>query len=89
MYKTFVSFVIYCREEAALESFLAQVGPWLTERFELHELVVVDDNSTDDPTLLVQACAARYRLNAVVIRLARRHGVEAGIKAGLDRAMGP
>jgi polyisoprenyl-phosphate glycosyltransferase len=88
MYKTFVSFVIYCREEAALESFLAQVGPWLTERFELHELVVVDDNSTDDPTLLVQACAARYRLNAVVIRLARRHGVEAGIKAGLDRAMG-
>ncbi|WP_341720182.1 glycosyltransferase [Micromonospora sp. FIMYZ51] len=88
-FKTFVSFVLYCRNEAAgLERFLEQVGPWLTENFELHELVVVDDNSTDDPTPLVQRCAARFRLNAVVIRLARRHGVEAGIKAGLDRAMG-
>ncbi|WDZ82434.1 glycosyltransferase [Micromonospora cathayae] len=87
-FKTFVSLVLYCRNDAALERFLEQVGPWLTEHFELHELVVVDDNSTNDPTPLVRACATRHRLNAVVIRLARRHGVEAGIKAGLDRAMG-
>ncbi|MCI4063848.1 glycosyltransferase [Micromonospora sp. R77] len=88
-YKTFVSVVLYCRnEETALEGFLDSVGPWLAEHVELHELVVVDDNSANDPTPLVRACAARHRLNAVVIRLARRHGVEAGIKAGLDRAMG-
>ncbi|MDG4764348.1 glycosyltransferase [Solwaraspora sp. WMMD406] len=87
-FKTFVSFVLYCRDETALEPFLEQIGPWLTEHFELHELVLVDDNSTDDPTPLVRASATRHRLNAVVIRLARRHGVEAGIKAGLDRAMG-
>ncbi|WBB71752.1 glycosyltransferase [Micromonospora sp. WMMD1128] len=88
-HKSFVSVVLYCRDEApALEAFLDRVGPWLAAHFELHELVVVDDNSLDDPTPVVTACATRHRLNAVVIRLARRHGVEAGIKAGLDQAMG-
>ncbi|SBT37700.1 glycosyltransferase [Micromonospora auratinigra] len=88
-HKTFVSVVLYCRDETpTLETFLDRVGPWLAEHFELHELVVVDDNSAQDPTPTVTACARRHRLNAAVIRLARRHGVEAGIKAGLDQAMG-
>ncbi|WFE19295.1 glycosyltransferase [Solwaraspora sp. WMMD937] len=87
-YQTFVSFVLYCRDDPDLDRFLAQLGPWLSEHFDLHELVVVDDNSTVDPTPLVREYADRYQLNAVMVRLARRHGVEAGMKAGLDRAMG-
>jgi glycosyltransferase involved in cell wall biosynthesis len=86
-HKTFVSVVVYTRHEAeAAAEFVAAFGPWLAARFSLYEIVLVDDASdTLGPAL---AAAERHGVNIVGIQLARRHGVEAGIKAGLDRAMG-
>jgi polyisoprenyl-phosphate glycosyltransferase len=87
--KTFASVVLYTRNEpAAVSGFVERIGPWLAENFELHEVIVVDDASTADALAPIAETAARYDVNVVAIQLARRHGVEAGIKAGLDRALG-
>jgi polyisoprenyl-phosphate glycosyltransferase len=89
MHKTFVSVVLYTRNESeAVIDFLERVGPWLRQRFELHEIVVVDDASTTDELARISEAASRCGVSVVGIELARRHGVEAGIKAGLDRALG-
>lgn len=87
--KVFVSVVVYHRDEPdALAAFVTRVGPWLDRHFALYEIVVVDDASRTDPLPLIAEVAAASAVTVVSIRLARRHGVEAGIKAGLDRAMG-
>lgn len=88
-YKTFVSVVLYVRDEGeAVGRFIAQVGPWLEQHFSLYEIVVVDDASTSDVLPVIAETAAQHQVNMVAVQLSRRHGVEAGIKAGLDRAMG-
>ena len=87
--KTFLSVVLYTRDDLpALCGFLRQIGTWLQENFELYEIVIVDDASAVDVLPQIAETAAAYGVNVVAIRLARRHGVEAGIKAGLDRALG-
>lgn len=87
--KVFVSVVVYARDEPdALAAFIARIGPWLDRHFALYEIVVVDDASRIDPLPMVADAAQAYSVPVVSIRLSRRHGVEAGIKAGLDRAMG-
>jgi polyisoprenyl-phosphate glycosyltransferase len=86
-HKTFVSVVVYTRDEpGAAAAFVQQFGPWLARRFSLYEIVLVDDASHSlSPALRT---AEEHGVNVVAIELSRRHGVEPGIKAGLDRAMG-
>jgi len=52
-----------------------------------HELVVVDDGSSDD-TWAVLAREARTRPNLRAVRLSRRFGKEQALVAGLERARG-
>jgi polyisoprenyl-phosphate glycosyltransferase len=88
-HKTFASVVLYTRDEPIVViDFVVQLGCWLADHFELYEVIVVDGGANPDAVRLVGAAAERHGLNVVVMRLARPHGVEAGIKAGLDRAMG-
>jgi len=47
--KTYFSVVVYTRNEAAtVEHFLHEVGQYVSRTFDLYEIVVVDDASTDD-----------------------------------------
>jgi glycosyltransferase involved in cell wall biosynthesis len=87
-HKTFASVVLYTRDDQeAVAMLLERVGPWFESHFELYEIVVVDDASVGSEPRITQV-ATELGLNVVSILLARRHGLEAGIKAGLDRAMG-
>jgi glycosyltransferase involved in cell wall biosynthesis len=87
--KTFLSVVVYTRNDlTAICDFVRQTGTWLQENFELYEIVVVDDASTVNVLPQIAETATSCGVNVVAIQLARRHGVEAGIKAGLDRALG-
>lgn len=86
---TYLSVIVYTRNEAwALDSLLSLLGPFLQDHFELYEIIVVDDASTDGTADLVEHAVRNQSGSTVLIQLSRRHGVEAGIKAGLDRALG-
>jgi dolichol-phosphate mannosyltransferase len=88
-HQAFVSLVVYVRNERqTLEEFLRDADRTLGDSFEFHEIVVVDDASTDG-TAQAAAGVARELLGSVtVLELARPHRVEAGIIAGLERAVG-
>lgn len=89
IHQTFVSVVVYVRnEQQYLERFLRELGAWLGLRFALYEIVVVDDASTDATAAAAHAAAAEVAGPVAVLELARRHGVEAAMLAGLDRSMG-
>jgi dolichol-phosphate mannosyltransferase len=89
MNKTFASLVLYVRnEQGTVAETLARLGDFLRAHFELYELVVVDDASDDATLERARAEAVRGRHPVTVVQLARRHGVEAGMQAALERAVG-
>lgn len=87
--KTYLSVVVYVRNESAtVEGFLQEIGQYVSQAFELYEIVVVDDASSDDTLERARRVALTRQYEISVVELARRHGVEAGIQAGLERAVG-
>lgn len=88
-HKTYLSVVVYVRNEAGhVEEFLRRVGAHLARTFELYEIIVVDDASSDHTLERARAVALSGSYHVTVVELARRHGVEAGMQAGLERAVG-
>lgn len=88
-HQAFVSLVVYVHDEhPTVTSFLREADRVLHETFEIHEIVVVDDASTDRSAEAAAEVAPSLKGSATVLELARHHGVEAGILAGLERAMG-
>lgn len=84
-----LSMVVYTRnEEPVIADFLHRVTALLDDNFELFELVLVDDASDDGTADAAREAAESCRGSVVVIELARRHGVEAAMGAGLDRCIG-
>lgn len=89
MNKTFVSLVVYVRDEQeTVAPTLARLGEFLSQTFELYEIVLVDDASDDATLERARTEALGGRHPVTVVELARRHGVEAGMQAGLERAVG-
>jgi dolichol-phosphate mannosyltransferase len=85
----FVSFVVYARDDAReLETFVPAVDRFLGEHFDAHEIVVVDDASDDDTAALLAGMEESAEGTLIHLRLARRHGTEPAMLAGLARAMG-
>ena len=53
-----------------------------------HEIVLVDDGSTDSSPELIEAWAASDE-RVVLVQLSRNFGMEIAMSAGLDHARGP
>jgi dolichol-phosphate mannosyltransferase len=74
-------------EEAALPPLLAALGPVLARLGGEHEIVFIDDGSTDGTRHLLQAAAAADP-RVKVLAFSRNFGHQAAITAGLDFACG-
>jgi glycosyltransferase involved in cell wall biosynthesis len=87
--KTYVSMVVYVRnEEETVADMLERLSDYLRDAFELYEIVLVDDASADQTLERARQVALRNQHPMTVVELARRHGVEAGMQAGLERVVG-
>ena len=83
-----LSLVLPCLNEGAhLAATLATLASALEALGLAHEIVVVDDGSSDD-TWQVLEREARARPHLVAVRLSRRFGKEQALVAGLERARG-
>ncbi|MGH9321524.1 MAG: glycosyltransferase family 2 protein [Vicinamibacteria bacterium] len=70
-----------------VEAFVSELTETLQESFANHEIVLVDDGSTDETASRVEGLLSSYeRLR--FIRLSRRFGQEIAISAGLDSVIG-
>lgn len=73
-------------EEAGLEALHARLAAALSAAGVTHEVVYVDDGSSDRSAEIVRAWASRG--DAVLVRLSRNFGMEAAMSAGLDMVQG-
>lgn len=85
--QVFVSFVLYTRDECRQTAvFVSALDDFLADHFEHYEIVIVDDASEEPVEAHLQTDELHGQV--LVLRLARRHGGERAILAGLDRAVG-
>jgi glycosyltransferase involved in cell wall biosynthesis len=82
-----LSFVIPAfNEEASIGDTIRRVSEEATRLDQRHEILVVDDGSTDATELRVKAMIPRYPVR--LVRLSRNFGKEQAMMAGLKRARG-
>lgn len=86
--ETLVSVVAVVQNDGpVLCAFVAEVSEVLRVHWVNYEIVLVDDDSTDDTVAMVERLLNRYPCIRL-IRLTRRFGTEVAITAGLDAAIG-
>jgi hypothetical protein len=85
----FVSVVIYLRNEReAAVKLIRALDEYLSEHFEMAEIVIVDDASADGAGAAIAEMADSIRHPLVLIELARHCGPDTAMLAGLQQAMG-
>lgn len=85
----FVSVVIYLSNERDSASrMIPALDRFLSDHFDLAEILVVDDASVDGSLNAVKALASSTRHPLTVIELIRSSGVDTAMLAGLQQAMG-
>jgi len=83
-----LSVVIPAYNEASrLPPYLESVSAYLTRRGMAHEILVVDDGSTDDTAQVVEQFAAAHP-SVSLIRLPRNTGKGAAVRTGMQAARG-
>lgn len=85
--KTLSLVIPFRNEESALPELLRALGPVLGKIDMRHEIILVDDGSTDGSWRVVTG-QGPPDLNIVGLRLGRNFGKEAAIRAGLERSSG-
>ena len=84
-HKVFVSFIAYTHNGGGrVAGFLKSVDAYLSSTFECHEIIIVNDGSTDSTALEVEAASAGLNGNLILINLPWRHGLEPAMTAGLQ-----
>lgn len=85
----FVSAVVYVRNDAGrIARFLRTVGERLDELFAHYEIIVVDDNSSDDSAGIAVSAKEGLRGALSVVRMSFPQGVQRAMNAGVDLAIG-
>ena len=87
--KTFVSAVVYVyNAEKVIQDYLLKLHSALKEKFELFELILVNDCSTDASIPIIKATAKEMSGTVTLLNLAWRHKKELAMLAGTDLAVG-
>lgn len=88
--KSFASAVLYVHNDReVIGSFLSDLMDWLGSGFENHEIVIVDDCSTDGSMQCVrEICAYRDEPRVTIVTMSFYHGLEFAMRAGSDLAIG-
>jgi len=87
--KTFVSAVVYTyNAETLIGDFLRGLDNVLRDKFELYEIVLVNDYSTDNTKAVIKSLASEIHGTLTVLNLAWRHKRELAMLAGTDLAIG-
>jgi polyisoprenyl-phosphate glycosyltransferase len=90
MIQTFVSFVVYIgnEEESCISHFLKTITPYVNQTFANYEILLVNDSIKGRNLSLLEKEVSDLNGHFIILDLAYRHGLENGMIAGLDRAMG-
>ncbi len=86
--KAFVSAIIYTKNDSSFPKFLKFVSVFLEHKFENYEVIVVDDYSELKIYEMEKAAVSKLSGFSTIIRLARTHGAESALLAGLDKSIG-
>lgn len=88
-YKVFVSFIAYTHNGGGkVAGFLKSVDAYLSATFECHEIIIVNDGSTDNTAREVEEASRGLNGNLILINLPWRHGLEPAMTAGLHKSVG-
>lgn len=87
--KTFVSAVVYIyNSEKTIIDFLTGLHTALSQKFELFEIILVNDCSTDNSQAIILETAKQLAGTITLLNLAWRHKKELAMLAGTDLAVG-
>lgn len=88
--KNFVSAVAYMHnDQQFIEDFVRSLHVTLSENFEHFEIILVDDDSTDNTKAKARlACSGHYDTSVTILSMSRFHGLEQAMRAGVDLAIG-
>jgi len=87
--KIFTSVVAYTRNnQSIIGPFLLELDHFLAQHYETHEIIVVDDASTDGTGEAAFAVKESVAGNVTVIRLTHEHGCQRALAAGSDLSIG-
>lgn len=87
--KTFVSAVVYVyNAERVIRDYLLKLHNALGEKFELFEIILVNDCSTDAGAEVIKEAVKQMSGNVTLLSLAWRHKKELAMLAGTDLAVG-
>ena len=87
--KTFISTVVYVfNSENIIASFLQELDSYLFDNFEIYEIILVNDCSTDNTKREIEKTSHLINGTLTIINLAWRHKKELAMLAGTDLAIG-
>lgn len=87
--KNFISIVVYLKNaEDKIEKFSKDIDSFFRDKFLSYEFVFVNDNSNDKTKEKLKEISDILSGNVVVVDLAYEHGIELGMLAGVDFAIG-
>lgn len=86
----FVTVVVYFHnDEALIRDFIESLYQRLSENFVKHELILVNDKSSDSSvSILKRYLAERTELMVTMVNMSYHQGVESAMKAGMELAIG-
>lgn len=86
----FLSIVLYAHNNAdIIESSLRKLHEFCESRFKNHEIIIINDFSTDATVERIKGISASLEKSAItVINLKHKHGIETAMQVGVDFSIG-